>query len=200
MSEMFDKSQMSETIDVPAGWWRPLVVPNFYFFLFWRSRIPLDINASGGSRISQRRCANLKGGCQPIIWPNFPQNCMNTKRNGPGDQLKIICVNYCLNLLLFLDKNSARNFIRCVLTHCTVGCLAVPLGAPAAHLPALPGGVTRHLRRDARHLHRGAPHRLQGRTTEYWKKRRKQRLSTTKYLWIDSYQNLKGLLDFVVHA
>ena len=118
-----------------------------------------------------------------------------------GGQLKIICLNNGLNLLLFLDKNSARNFIRCLLTHCTVGRLAVPLGAPAAHLPALPGGITRHLRRDARYLYRRAFHRLQGRTTEYWKHRRKQRLSTTKYLWIDSYQNLKGLLDFVVvHA
>ena len=39
---------------------------------------------SGGSRISQTVDANPRGGgCQPIIWQFFPENCMKMKEIGP---------------------------------------------------------------------------------------------------------------------
>ena len=36
--------------------------------------------SSDGSRISQRRERQTQGGCQPIFWPIFPENCLKMKK------------------------------------------------------------------------------------------------------------------------
>ena len=38
---------------------------------------------SGRSRISKRGTPTPEGGCQPIIWPTFAENCMNMKKFWP---------------------------------------------------------------------------------------------------------------------
>ena len=42
-----------------------------------------DARTRGGSRTSQREgCEPLRDGCQPIIWPKIPENCMKLKKIG----------------------------------------------------------------------------------------------------------------------
>ena len=57
------------------------------------SLIALGFIARDGSRISQRRCANAKGGrgAKPIIRPNFSKNCIKIKIiDRKGDASKIL--------------------------------------------------------------------------------------------------------------
>ena len=53
-----------------------LFTHTLYFYFVSSSR--------GGSRISQRWAPTPKWGCQPIIQPNFPENCLKIKKIGSG--------------------------------------------------------------------------------------------------------------------